>query len=157
MYSFSTFATLTSLLAAINMHGVIAHAAMLKNGVRGMQQNAVTVQLSPPPSGSLEEITGAVKGLESPQNYKGFILLSPDQGIWYDKTHSAAGVPIRADGTFTKAAWMGDPGDANVPFFTVLIVPYNTVLPVVEGIPIPPSLLDVAVARVTVGKFPCLR
>jgi hypothetical protein len=80
---------------------------------------------------------------------QGMIMVSADQVHWYDKTHSATGLAIAADGSFNLAGWAWDPqGDSRVPYFGMWVVPasYNFATFVCEGVPPPASLTTAAVA-----------
>lgn len=83
------------------------------------------------------------------------IMASPDAQTWYDKTHSATGLTITADNTFTLTDWAwGGEADANTPYFGIWIVPatYDFSTFVCEGAPAPASLVEAAVLTAVVDR-----
>jgi hypothetical protein len=115
----------------------------------------VTVSFAAPPLGSNNPVVGSVHNLNNPDLYTVGILVSPDDSIWWDKTHdypNAApipvniGIPINTNGLFTITGWASDPHDLVAPYMRVLVVTkdFNWKWPQyqVEGIPWPTNYFN---------------
>jgi hypothetical protein len=113
---------------------------------------APRVELIAPPLGAYGSISGHVSGLDSPTAYKIILLTSQKNKIWWDKTHNVHGIPIAADGTFTVASsetekgWINHTNVLKAPFIGVWVLSTNVGRFSVEGIPLPETIKQAAVA-----------
>jgi hypothetical protein len=113
---------------------------------------APSVDFKAPALGDYGPITGHVSGLDSPSAYEVILLDSQKNKIWWDKTHNVHGIPIMDDGTFSIASsadekgWINNTNVLKAPFIGVWIVSTNFGKFSVEGVPLPKTIPQSAVA-----------
>jgi hypothetical protein len=122
--------------------GAVASKIIIRTGPGSVP----SVDFDAPPAGVNETITGQVLWLSHPENYKALMLVSAKPNVWWDKTHNVHGIPIAEDGTFAIKGWVVDPHDLTVPNIGVWIVPANFPKYSAEGVPLPETIPQAAVA-----------
>jgi hypothetical protein len=127
--------------AAISQ-GAVAYKILIRTG----PGTVPSVDFDAPAVGVNDRITGQVLGLPGPANYKVLMLVSAKPNVWWDKTHNVSGIPIAQDGSFRIDGWVVDPHDLTVPNIGVWIVPADFPKFSAEGVALPESIPQSAVA-----------
>jgi hypothetical protein len=122
--------------------GAVASKILIRTGPGSVP----SVDFDAPAVGVNEPITGQVLGLSHPTDYKVLMLVSKKTNVWWDKTHNVHGIPIADDGSFKIKGWVVDPKDLAVPNIGVWIVPANFPEYSAEGVALPETIPQAAVA-----------
>jgi hypothetical protein len=122
--------------------GAVASKMLIRTG----PGTVPSVDFDAPPAGVNEPIRGQVLGLSHPADYKALMLVSAKPDVWWDKTHNVRGIPIAEDGSFKIEGWVVDPHDLTVPNIGVWIVPADFPKYSAEGVALPKTIAQAAVA-----------